>query len=270
MHLTQPTVSHTLAKLRTLLGDPLFTRTRHGLIPTSRALALEPELRRIFSSVESILAPEVFDKATCDATVVISSNDYMQYVLLAPVMREIRRQAPNMRVAIRQAEIVDLVPMLDNGQIDMAVTIPEFADKRLRSRHLYDESYVVAMRKSHHIHRETLSMDEFLSVDHAIVSPTEAQFHGPTDDALRRLGLSRQVAFSVSSFFTLIELISNSDVVALIPERLAKKFTDVLSFSQPPVPVSGFEAIMVWNNKTHLDPVREWVREQIGNAVETV
>ncbi len=45
MHLTQPTVSNMLAKLRALLHDPLFTRTRHGLLPTSRALALEPELR---------------------------------------------------------------------------------------------------------------------------------------------------------------------------------------------------------------------------------
>lgn len=263
MNLTQPTVSNMLAKLRALLNDPLFTRTRHGLLPTSRTLALEPALRQIFSSVDAILTPGTFDPQTCDQTVILSSNDYMQYTVLAPALLEMRQKAPRMKFSVRHAEIADIVPMMDRGAIDIAVTIPEFSDDRLRSQLLYTERYVVAMRRQHPLSGKTLSMKAFLQMDHAIVSPTTGQFRGPTDDALKKLGLSRKVSLSVSSFFTLIELIASSDYIALIPERLSAKFLDRLCITEPPLQVAGFEAISVWNNATHLDPTRRWVRSEL-------
>lgn len=263
MSLTQPTVSNMLAKLRALLHDPLFTRTRHGLLPTSRALALEPELRQIFSSVDAILAPGSFDPQTCDQTVILSSNDYMQYTLLAPALLEMRSKAPLMKFAVRQAEIADIVPMMEKGAIDIAVTIPEFSDDRLRSQLLYTERYVVAMRRDHPLSGKKLTMKAFLGVEHAIVSPTAGQFRGATDDALKQLGLSRKVSLSVSSFFTLIEVVATSDYIALIPARLSTQFLDRLSIAEPPLQVAGFEVISVWSNTTHLDPTRQWVRAEL-------
>ena len=263
MHLTQPTVSNMLAKLRALLHDPLFTRTRHGLLPTSRALALEPELRQIFSSVDAILAPGSFDPQTCDQTVILSSNDYMQYTLLAPALLEMRGKAPLLKFAVRPAEIADIVPMMEKGAIDIAVTIPEFSDARLRSQLLYTERYVVAMRRDHPLSGKKLAMKAFLAMEHAIVSPTAGQFRGPTDDALKQLGLSRRVSLSVSSFFTLIEVVATSDYIALIPERLSIQFLDRLSIAEPPLQVAGFEVISVWSNTTHLDPTRQWVRAEL-------
>lgn len=266
MNLTQPTVSNMLARLRTLLNDPLFTRTRHGLVPTSRALGLEPELRQIFSSVDAILTPGNFDPQTCDQTVILSSNDYMQYTLLAPALLEMRKKAPRMNFAVRQAEIADIVPMMEKGAIDIAITIPEFSDDRLRSQLLYTERYLVAMRRHHPLEREKLTLDAFLEMDHAIVSPTAGQFRGPTDHALKKLGLARKVSLSVSSFFTLIEVIANSDYLALIPQRLSAKFLDRLSIAEPPLAIPGFEAISAWGNATHLDPTRRWVRAELLRA----
>ena len=267
LNLTQPTVSNSLARLRSLLDDPLFTRTRHGLVPTSRALALEPELRHIFSSVESILTPDIFDPMSCDASIALSANDYMQYVVLTPAVLAMRSKAPTMKFAIRQAEISELVSMLDKGVIDIAVTIPAFSDPRLRSRLLYQERYVVAMQKSHPLASKRLSMKQFLSADHAIVSPTSGQFFGPTDDALKKLGLKRNVVLSVSSFFTLVQLLTSSEVIALIPLRLAQKFSAQLHFTEAPLEVPGFDVITAWGNKTHRDPVRQWVIDQIQQLV---
>ncbi len=40
LHLSQPAISHALAKLRDTVGDPLFVRQGGGLVPTvSRSLA---------------------------------------------------------------------------------------------------------------------------------------------------------------------------------------------------------------------------------------
>ena len=263
LNLTQPTVSNMLARLRNLFDDPLFTRTKHGLIPTSRALALEPELRKILSSVEALVAPQTFDPASCDATVTISSNDYMQFVVLAPALIAMSKMAPNLRFAVRQAEIEDLPELMDRGEIDIAVTTPEFSDVRLRDEHLYFEDYVLVSRIGHPMGKSPISIEQFLAFEHAIVSPTAGSFHGPTDDSLDKMGLKRRVVISVSSFFTLTEVVEHSDTLALIPRRLYDKFSDRLVMAEAPIPVKGFEVMAVWHNRNHSDPLRKWVVDQL-------
>ena len=267
LNLTQPTVSNMLARLRDLFDDPLFTRTKHGLIPTSRALALEPEIKKILSSVEALIAPQSFDPATCDATVTLSANDYMQFVVLAPALIAMSKKAPNLRFAVRQAEIEELSGLMDRGEVDIAVTIPEFSDARLRDEHLYFEDYVLISRPWHPMGKSTASIEQVLEFDHAIVSPTAGSFHGPTDDALSEIGLQRRVTMSVSSFFTLIEVVENSDTLALIPRRLYETFSSRLEMAEPPIPVKGFEVMAVWHNRNHADPLRKWVIEELRQVI---
>lgn len=267
LHLTQPTVSNMLARLRELFADPLFTRTRHGLVPTSRALELESELRHILDSVDLLVAPRSFDPTTSDATVSFSSNDYMQFVLLLPALLVMGKKAPNMRFAVRQAEIEDLVDLMDKGSIDIALTIPAFSDPRLREQHLYSENYVVVFRKGHPLAAQRITLKRFLQYDHVIVSPTAGHFHGPTDEALAARGLQRRVTISVASFFSLIEVVAGSDRLALIPGRLYQRFSDRLAMAMPPLDVPGFEAIAVWSGRTHSDPARQWVVEQLQQQV---
>jgi DNA-binding transcriptional LysR family regulator len=57
LHLSQPAVSHALARLRDLLGDPLLVRAGAGLVPTSRALELMAPLTEALAQVQSLLAP---------------------------------------------------------------------------------------------------------------------------------------------------------------------------------------------------------------------
>src|SRR5688572_11039629 len=44
--ITQPSMSHALGRLRTLLDDPILVRSRTGMLPTARARALEEPIRR--------------------------------------------------------------------------------------------------------------------------------------------------------------------------------------------------------------------------------
>jgi DNA-binding transcriptional LysR family regulator len=266
LKLTQPTVSNMLARLRELFDDPLFTRTRHGLVPTSRALELEPELRAILGSVDSLVAPRTFDPATSEATVTLSSNEYIQFVLLVPALVAMAEKAPNMRFAVRQAEIEDLVALMEKGTINIAVTIPEFSDPRLRQQSLYREEYVVVFRLGDPLGMKGVTLKNFLQYDHVIVSPTAGHFYGPTDEVLAERGLQRRVTLSVSSFFSLIGVVESSDRLALIPKRLYQEYSDRLQMAESPVAVPGFEVIAVWNGRTHDDPLRQWVVDQLREA----
>src|SRR5262249_53893852 len=109
--LTQPTVSGMLARLRRLLGDPLFVRTQRGILPTPRAQALAPALERLLAEASSLIAGAAFEPATTQITFTVSANDYIQSALLVPFIRRLRERAPLARLAVRPADVRSLVAM---------------------------------------------------------------------------------------------------------------------------------------------------------------
>lgn len=264
LSLTQPTVSGMLSRLREMFDDPLFIRTQHGMLPTSRAEALGSGLSQLLADAGALLASERFDPLTADRTITISVNDYMQSCLIVPFVRVLREEAPRMRLVIRHLEVVDLRPMLERGQLDMAITIPQFSDPALRVQPLYEEEYVAVVREGHPIGRGRISLDRFLSFDHVLVSPSDGALVGPADAALAQLGRDRRVALSVPSFLVLKEILAVDDLIAFAPSRLIDSSETGIRQIRAPVKIPGFSVVAAWHNRTHQDPALRWVRERLA------
>lgn len=262
---TQPTISGMLARLRDVFGDPLFVRTQRGLLPTPRAQGLAVPLKQLLADSQRLIARDAFDPATSEMTFTISSNDYMQHALLAPFVGVLRSEARQIRLAFTPPIIEGLSDALARGQIDMAVTIPEFAMPDLPSRLLYRERYVVAVRPQHPLARlKTLSVKRFCSYDHVLVSPTGGSFEGPTDRALARLQLRRRVCYSVSSFLVVSEILQMDDLVALVPSRLLRANNQRLVALSPPLAIPGFDVIAVWHPRIDKDIAHRWLRDRLA------
>lgn len=260
---TQPTVSGMLARLRDLFDDPLFVRTQRGLLATPRAQALAVPLKQLLDESQRLVAPDVFDPAHAEATLTVSSNDYMQRALLAPLVKALRSEARQIRLAIAPPVIAGLSEALARGQIDLALTIPEFAMSDLPSRLLYRERYVVAVRRQHPLARgAAMTVERFCNYDHVLVSPTGGSFEGPTDLALARLRLRRKVRYSVSSFLLIPEILQTDDLVALVPSRLLRQDKRLVVL-EPPVEVPGFDVIAVWHPRVDKDKAHRWLRSRL-------
>jgi len=267
--MTQPTLSGMLKRLRALLGDPLFVRTQRGLLPTPRAQALATPLKRWLSDSAQLIARDAFDPAHAATTFTVSTNDYMQRALLLPLIATLRREADRIRLAIVPPIIEGLGDALARGQADLAVTIPEFAMSDLRSRLLYRERYVVAVRRQHPLaRRKTMTVEAFCRYDHVLVSPTGGSFEGPTDRALARLGLRRQVRYSVPNFYMIPEILQTDDLVGLIPSRLWPADDRRLAVLKPPVDVPGFDVIAVWHPRVDQDVAHRWLRARLAEIAK--
>jgi len=264
---TQPTVSGMLARLRDQFGDPLFVRTQRGLLPTPRAQALAAPLKRVLADSHSLVARDEFDPATAETTFRIASNDYMQHALLVPFVKDLRSEAPQIRLAIAPAVIEGIEDALARGQIDLAVTIPEFAMSDLPSRLLYRERYVVAVRRQHPLARRVpMTIERFCQYEHVLVSPTGGSFEGPTDRALARLRFKRTVRYSVPSFLLVPEILQTADLIALVPSRLIRPNDKQLVVLKPPLEVDGFDVIAVWHPRVHKDTAHRWLRNRLVEA----
>ncbi|MDG4718043.1 MULTISPECIES: LysR family transcriptional regulator [Thalassospira] len=262
--LTQPAVSGMLARLRDSFDDPLFVRGQRGMVPTTRALELAVPVKQVLGDIENLLQPASFDPATAHFTVSVAATDYAQRVILVDLMAALRMRAPGIRVALHPVDGGDLVGRFERGEVDLALMTPETAPPDLLSRRLFDERYVVAMRDDHPDRPQgqsaMLALDRFCDLGHALVSPDGGGFYGVTDAVLDRMGRRRAVVLSVTGFLVLPEILRESDLIAVVPERLVKRF-DGISSSTPPIDIPGFTKLAVWHERTHRDPRHQWLRQ---------
>jgi DNA-binding transcriptional LysR family regulator len=267
---SQPTISGMLVRLRDLFGDPLLVRTQRGMLATPRAQALVLPLKQLLADSQRLIAREAFDPARADITFTVSANDYMQHALLVPFIQALRREARSIRLAITPPIVEGLADALAREQIDLAVTIPEFAMSDLPSRLLYRERYVVAVRRQHPLARRgAMSIDSFCAYDHVLVSPTGGSFEGPTDRALAGMRRRRTVRYSVPSFLLLRGLLLGDDLVAVVPSRLLRVTERKLVALSPPVDIPGFDVIAVWHPRTDKDVAHRWLRNGLRETAKS-
>ncbi|WEK07427.1 MAG: LysR family transcriptional regulator [Candidatus Pseudomonas colombiensis] len=260
LSLTQPAVSGMLTRLRESFGDPLFVRAQRGMVPTLRAEQLAVPVKQLLSDIEQMLQPQAFDPATAQMTVSLASTDYALRAVVVPFLSALRLQAPNIRVAVQPVDVQHLAGQLDRGDIDLALVTPDSTALGLHTAALFDERYVCVMRAGHpDAAAKTWSLERFCSLDHVLVSPSGGSFQGVTDQALARIGRSRRVTLSVTSFLVLPEILRTSDLIAVVPRRLALH-ADGLVMLEPPVEVPGFSKTLAWHERTHHDPGQQWLR----------
>lgn len=265
LSLTQPAVSGMLNRLRDYFDDPLFIRVPHGIVPTTRAEALAAPVKRILADIDVLLQPTEFDPLSASLTFTLAATDYALRAVVVPFIAALKVQAPAVRVRVVPVEPDRLVSQLEQGKIDLALLTPHTTPDELHSRALYDETYVCMMRADHPNAGKSLTLERFCALEHVLVSYEGESFHGVTDDALARIGRTRYIGLSVSSFLVLPEVLAISDMLAVVPARMAEN-RQGMWVGEAPVDIAGFTKSMAWHGRTHRNPAQAWLR---GLMLET-
>ncbi len=267
LHLSQPTVSAQLSRLRDLFNDPLLIPARRGMTPTAKALELISPLRLALDQVRDTLTThQHFDPIQTKLTVMLACTDYLQAVIGLPIVKELRRQAPNIRVGLRNLEPTRLEAQMIGGEVDLALMTREEAPPVLRTRHLYNETYVLVGRRDHPQLVDGMTIEEYVQLEHVVVSLNGGNFFTPIDLALETLGHSRKVVLSAASFLLIPEIVAQSNLVALVPQRLVAGPTDLRVVASP-IESAGFSVDMVWHERNHGHSAHRWIREMISHMV---
>lgn len=261
--LSQPAVSHALARLRESLKDPLLVRTPGGMIPTPRAEAVQPRLRAWLAGMETLLsAPGTFDPAKSDAFFRIASNDYSGLTLMPGLCEKVAAKAPGVRIEIVAQK--EMVPYqnLASGGIDLAFSIRSEDRPGLYEKRLFHESFVCLVRAEHPAVKKRLTLKHYLEFDHLLVSPFGGMT-GSVDTALEKIGLKRRVRMAVPQFTMAPWILARTDLILTLPSRIARAVGGKFRSFPPPLELEGFPFYALWNERTQGDPAHRWLREQI-------
>jgi DNA-binding transcriptional LysR family regulator len=267
LNLSQPSVSVHLARLRDLFGDPLLLPGPRGMRPTARADALREPLRQALETLERAVAPAApFDPAASAHTWRVAASDYSETTVVQPALGGLRSAAPGSRLAVVEVVPSRIARQAEQGDIDLAFHTTEGAPPGLRRRALFTERYVLAARAGHPRLKRKPTLAQFCALEHVIVSPDGGGFAGATDQVLAQAGLSRRVVLSVPHFLFVRSVIETTDLVAMLPARVAGN-SAALRIVEPPVEVPGYEMSMLWHERAHRDPAHQWLREFIARSV---
>lgn len=258
---TQQGISSSIARLREIFEDPLYVRQGHGVEPTPKAEQLYPSVMRVLKSLEDLIDAGSFDPKTVRRRIRIAAADYALSTAIRPIIRVIPTLAPHLDIEV-EAFRGEAAPS-DFGYrgVDLIFTVEEFLPPNLQSATLFSDNYVFAARHDHPMTKAPVSLDAFCGASHLLVSPNRGDRTGATDIALNGLGRRRRVSLVVPVFSLAPRILAETDLVAVLPERLVREFADLVTGLPMPIEVPPFSIVVAWPDRVAEDSLSIWFRE---------
>ena len=269
--LSQPAVSHALARLRQHFGDPLYVRARSGLKATPLARRLAPAAIAQLRALESALARgDDFDPTVDPVHWRLSMSDLGEMLFLPPLAAALRAAAPHARLDNLGVPAADLDAALEAHDIDLAIGILTPGRRGVVAETLFHERYVAITaldwngaraRGTAGAREEPLTPAQLAGAALAVASPT-ATYHESVPRMLEELGIAEHTLVHARHYAALPELVTSTDLLAIVPESYARALLARWPLRVHALPGAGLEydVCMLWHEAASGDRAHTWLR----------
>ncbi len=263
LRLSPSAMSRALARLRETTGDPLLVRAGRGLVPTPRALELREQVSRLVQDVEAVLRPaEQLNLKRLVRTFTIRTREGFVENFGPELIARVGEEAPGVRLHFMQKPDKASTPLRD-GSVDLETgVVGKTTGPEVCARALFTDRFTGVVRKGHTLSQGEITPSQYASGRHIAVSRRGLD-RGPIDEALKPLGLEREVVAIVDSFSAALALARVSDLIASVPERQTGTLrAGMWSF---PLPVSAPEITisLLWHPRLDADSAHRWLRNLV-------
>lgn len=263
--LSQSATSHGLARLRHLLHDPVLVRTPQGMVPTERARALAPEVRAILEQTARALRPlPAFDPSTHSATFRLGLDDATQAGVLPQLAAAFASRAPQMRIVTEATPPAELGEALASGRLDAAISLAPDTRRGVHREPLLRYRSVCLVRRGHPQLAERLTLAGYLAAGHVVIA-TPGSSDADVERALDRRRRVRRVVVSTSSPLAVPGIVSRTDLIATVPDRILPLLDQRLPLvvHAPPLALPSTTVCLLWHERTVHDPAMDFLRAAI-------
>jgi DNA-binding transcriptional LysR family regulator len=269
LHLSQPAVSHALARLRELLDDPLFERHGNSMVPTPRARALAATIGRSLGALEHVMQHAgQFDPLTSDRTFTLAVREAHEYSFLPAILRRVREMAPNVDVASVRIDRRDLEEDLQSGELDIGIDVALPLSLEVRRDCVSAEPLVVLARQNHPAIHGSLDLETYLAQDHVLVTGRR-RGGGYEDVGLSRAGFTRRIRTRCQQHVAACEIVCQSDLLTTMTRNQADLANRHIGNQQLPFPLDAapLETFLYWHSNVNEDAGNVWFRELVRESM---
>ena len=264
--LSQPAVSHALARLREFFGDALFVRSPSGLHPTRLAERIVPEVVGHLRSLEAALAEAgAFDPSSDRVHWRLSMSDLGEILFLPPLAAALRREAPHARLDNVGVPVQAVSAALESREIDLAIGILSTTHRGVVGETLFHERYVAVTargwRPATGSAGDALTAKQLAAASLAVASPT-ATYHESVQRMLDALGLAERTVVHARHYAALPELVTSTDLIAIVPQSYARAMASRWPVRERALPGDApqYDVQMVWHATAEREPAHLWLR----------
>ena len=266
VRVTPSAMSHSLAELRALLGDPLLVRSGRAMVLTPRAEALVEPLHKLLADTERLLrGGNTFEPRTAERHFVIAAPDFLGTLLLPPLLAAVARDAPGLSLEFVPSARRGNAWLLETGEVDLAVGAIVDQTPAIRRVDLCTEGFACAARQGHPLIDGALDLRTYVKTPHLVI--TLGDDNGPTwiDQALAKLGQKRRVAVRTRYFMSAPLVIARSDLLLTGPSMLIGYFAKLLPLQvlRPPIELPTYPEEAYWHERFDDDPAHRWLRNLV-------
>lgn len=265
MSVSQPAMSASLARLRTLFGDPLLVRAGRRLVLTQFAETLVEPVSTILQQIEQTLTfRPTFDPQRDSRTFTVAATDYMTFVFLRKIVFALPSLARDVRLNVEPV-LPGYSDDLRAGRLDLLIlpyeVVEDVAD--MESAFLFSDRFIGAASQSNHEVDEGLTVEKFSTLPYLAYRVNGERSH--VDMQLDDLGVHRNVEMTTESFLIPPLILTESRLISMIHERIGKLLGPMtgLKLFEPPVPLKPINQALFWHPRRTDDPGHRWLREQI-------
>lgn len=270
LNLSQPAMSAALGRLRDYFGDELLVSQGKRMFPTPYAESLVPMVQDTLRRIDALITTSTsFEPESSQRVFRLIASDYITAAVIAPLSRRLARIAPGIRIEVvlpsdGSAELIA------QGVFDLMITPEEFISSGQPAELLFEERHVVVGWNRNPLFGRDVTLLDVLSTGHVAVQMGNQRTNAFAESVMEKLGHFRRVEVTASSFTMVPWLLIETDRLALMHERLARRMSDMFPLAIAPIPFDfpPMREMMQFNQARAKDEGLMWMREELRRASE--
>lgn len=270
LDMSQPSVSRSLQKLRSLFDDELLVRTAHGYELTPKAEVIKQDLNTVLTGLEKLMHGQSFVPEKSKGTIRFFGLVPQVIMLLPSVISRIRQEAPNMIID------VDSIPKrhfdaLITGDVHFVISTasPPSSEQNLYRMKIANRDYRFLMSESHPLAKvEELTVEMLLDCNFGQISlqggKTFSIYHRFAELGVVDRNRPLSIPLQLSTFNAAPPIAEQTDVIFHLPTPFAEGACHGRKLVTKKVPkeirLSSESVYLYWHKRYHNDPMCSWVK----------
>ena len=217
--------------------------------------------------MRGLLRTPGFDPAQARRRFRLAMSDYGARIILPQLMRELRRDAPGIDLAVTQGSREAMQAQLMDGELDLALGVFIDPPKQILTAPLFREHFISVADRTTLPATGSLSLDAWLARPHVLVA-MRIDGENEIDAALAAASAKRRVTLVMPHWSTALEVIAGTDLILTVASRCvpaSEGGAGWLTFA-PPIPFAPFEFQQAWHNRRDNDPAHVWFRDRVAQC----
>ncbi|MBD2780063.1 transcriptional regulator LeuO [Xenorhabdus szentirmaii] len=263
--MSQPAVSNAVARLKTMFDDELFVRYGRGIQPTARAKQLFGPLRQALQIVHNELPGVGFDPDNSTRMFNLSICSPLDIRLAAQIVGEIKKYSSNIEVVIKTQISDDIEKQLKYQEIEFVISYNQLDKPEFHNYPLFDDELVLVVSKHHPRISQKITEQQLLEERHAIVALDNPNSFSKS--YYENNGLLRSVSYQGTDLNSVLNIVSQTYLVALAPKWMVEHYSEQLGICSIPLPAGQISCpcYLIWHGSTDRDKGHQWMKSLLSH-----